>query len=222
MRAQANLLGDLRAEADHRMLDTAFLETADYKTLIETSDRPIVIGRRGTGKSALAYRLLQHWRTVSRADAILITPFEEQIIGLRAMLLEFFSAKYGLLRAGARIAWRYALLAEIAQVLTHHYKVDRSKDADVLRAHANAWDVLGSDISARLRRKFRDVGQRLGASEMIAEIASLFDLGRLNEAVGNALTEMKHHIVVLIDKVDEGYEPDDVGVAMVDALVLAR
>jgi hypothetical protein len=48
------ILGDLRAEADGQMLRRAFLETADYRTLIETSDRPIVVGRRGTGKSALA------------------------------------------------------------------------------------------------------------------------------------------------------------------------
>ena len=67
---RANILGDLRAEADHAMLQSAFLETADYKTLIETTDRPIVIGRRGTGKSALAYQLKQHWRNVSGAATI--------------------------------------------------------------------------------------------------------------------------------------------------------
>ena len=52
IKSRANILGDLRAEFDHRMLQSAFLETADYKTLIDTTDRPIVVGRRGTGKSA--------------------------------------------------------------------------------------------------------------------------------------------------------------------------
>lgn len=33
-----NSLGDLRAEADQEMLKRVFLETADYRTLIETSD----------------------------------------------------------------------------------------------------------------------------------------------------------------------------------------
>jgi ABC-type transport system involved in cytochrome c biogenesis ATPase subunit len=36
------------------MLDRWFVETPDYRTLIETSDRTIVAGRHGTGKSALA------------------------------------------------------------------------------------------------------------------------------------------------------------------------
>jgi Cdc6-like AAA superfamily ATPase len=77
MKAVANVLGDLRAEADSRMLKSAFLETADYKTLIETTDRPIVIGRRGTGKSALAHRLTQHWRQASKTNTLLLTPSEE-------------------------------------------------------------------------------------------------------------------------------------------------
>ena len=44
-RIRPNALGDLRAEADRAMLSTTFLETSDYHTLIETSDRPIVVGR---------------------------------------------------------------------------------------------------------------------------------------------------------------------------------
>jgi len=65
-RVRANILGDIRAEADEKMLETAFLETADYKTLIDTTDRPIVIGRRGTGKSALAHQLLHYWKHARR------------------------------------------------------------------------------------------------------------------------------------------------------------
>ena len=44
-KSRANVLGDLRAEFDQQMLKFAFLETADYKTLIDTTDRPIVVGR---------------------------------------------------------------------------------------------------------------------------------------------------------------------------------
>ena len=183
MPARANVLGDLRAEADLAMLEVAFLETADYKTLIETTDRPIVIGRRGTGKSALAYRLIKYWRAVSRTTTILLSPAEEQVIGLRALFPELLTTKYSLIRAGARIAWRYALLAEIAHVLTSHYKIDRVRDSGVLRTHGGAWISLGSDITMRLRRKLRNVALSLDASGLIAEMASLLDLGRLNDVV---------------------------------------
>ena len=33
--------------------------------------------------------------------------------------------------------------------------------------------------------------------------------------------KLSHEVVILIDRVDEGYEPDELGVALVDALVLA-
>ena len=51
---KANPLGDIRAEADHEMLGHSFIETPDYKTLISATDRAVVVGRRGSGKSALA------------------------------------------------------------------------------------------------------------------------------------------------------------------------
>ncbi|HED4444508.1 TPA: ATP-binding protein, partial [Pasteurella multocida] len=53
--------GDTTAENDHVMLQSAFIETPDFRTLIESDDRTIVVGRRGTGKSALFIRLQKHW-----------------------------------------------------------------------------------------------------------------------------------------------------------------
>lgn len=48
--AKTNLFGDARAEHDHEMLDSSFYESQNYKTLFESRDRFIVVGRRGTGK----------------------------------------------------------------------------------------------------------------------------------------------------------------------------
>lgn len=220
-RSRANILGDLRAEFDHRMLQSAFLETADYKTLIDTTDRPIVVGRRGTGKSALAYRLQRHWRSASHTETIELAPTEDQIIGLRALMPEFYGSKYSMIRAGARTAWRYALLAETAHSLTRHYKFQRVASPDLLRRHAEGWATLGGDLSMRLRKKLLQVGASIDAATRIAEIPTLLELNQLQDAVSKALEELKHEVVILIDRVDEGYEPDELGVALVDALVLA-
>jgi hypothetical protein len=186
-RSRANILGDLRAEYDHQMLKSAFLETADYKTLIDTTDRPIVVGRRGTGKSALAYRLEEHWRNASRTDTIALAPTEDQIIGLRALMPEFYSSKYTFIRAGARSAWRYGLLAEVAHALTRHYKFQHAASADLLRRHGDSWVTLGADLSMRLRRKLLEVGQRMDASTRIAEIPTVLELNLLQDAVSAAL-----------------------------------
>lgn len=218
---RANILGDLRAEADHQMLTSAFLETADYKTLIDATDRPIVVGRRGTGKSAMAFHLARHWGGAARTDTISLAPTEEQIIGLREMMPEYFGSKYNLVRAGARNAWRYALLAEAAIVLARHYKFHHLHHSALLQRHATDWSSLGSDVSMRLRRRLREVGLHLDASSRIAEISSLLELSAIQDAVGAALDELNHQVVFIIDRVDEGYEPDEAGVAIVDGLLLA-
>lgn len=60
------------------MLSRAFLETADYRTLIETSDRTVIVGRRGTGKSALTLMLEAHWSHSDDTEVIKITPDEAE------------------------------------------------------------------------------------------------------------------------------------------------
>jgi hypothetical protein len=133
----------------------------------------------------------------------------------------YFSEKYSLMRAGARLAWRYALLAEIAEDLSKHYKISRTGASEVLTRHAREWVSPGGDISTRLRKKLLGVGLLVDASGRIAEIASWLGTDELQVAVERALADLKLQVVVLIDRVDEGYEPDKTGVAMVDALVLA-
>lgn len=100
MTIRPNILGDLRAEADHAMLDRAFLETADYRTLIETSDRVLVVGRRGTGKSALTRALKTYW-AAANAAVVSLSPEEHEIIGARP-LVEMFGQKFNRVRAGSR------------------------------------------------------------------------------------------------------------------------
>jgi hypothetical protein len=52
-----NLLGAAQAEADILMLNHAFIATADYQALLYTTDYSYVVGRRGTGKSAIYQQL---------------------------------------------------------------------------------------------------------------------------------------------------------------------
>jgi hypothetical protein len=52
-----NVLGALTAEADTAMLSTAFYESRNYRELVGGSDFRFVVGRRGTGKSALCAKV---------------------------------------------------------------------------------------------------------------------------------------------------------------------
>jgi hypothetical protein len=116
---KANPLGDIRAEGDHDMLTSAFYESPDYKTVIETFDRTVIVGRRGTGQSALFFKVGRHWRDAANTQVLNIAPEEHEIIGMRA-IVEPLGPRFNLIRAGARLAWRYALILEIGSAISSH------------------------------------------------------------------------------------------------------
>ena len=137
-------LGDLRAEADRTMLSRAFFETPDYRTLIETSDRSVVVGRRGTGKSAMALQLGRFFRRDEETAVVSIVPEEHQTIGLRPQV-EKFGTRFSTVRAGTRIAWRYALAMETAAVLSPTYSFRERPEYQTLKPHLDNWLRSGSD-----------------------------------------------------------------------------
>ena len=216
---RANPLGDIRAEADQAMLDHVFVETPDYKTLIETNDRPIVVGRRGSGKSALLYGLKRYWKQVPRVHTTVWAPEEHQMIGLRP-LIQKFGDKFSLLRAASRIVWRYALLMELADKTSRTYRFPDSKDTSILQEHVRRWRKEGS--YPRLRDFLRcQISQEDSPESRIASLPALLEVEQIETALRKVTPTLKKDFVVLVDKLDEGFEPDILGTALVDGLVIA-
>lgn len=201
------------------MLRTAFLETPDYRTLIETSDRILVVGRRGTGKSALTLTLQRYW---DHTDAAMvgITPEEYQIIGVRP-LVELFGEKFLIIRAGMRLLWRYALIMEAAKILAPLGAFTGST-AVALLTRLQSWTPRGRSTPDRLRDLMREV-LKTGATpeQRIGDLPVALDLSAMEHALASASAARGGPIVFLVDKLDEGYEPDITGVALIDGLVQA-
>lgn len=218
---RANIFGDGRAEHDHAMLAHAFYEGQDYKTLFEDPDRFVVVGRRGTGKSALTYRLRRDW--AERASrVVLFAPTEEEVIGLRPTA-HLFGETTTRVRAGMKLAWRYAILMEIAGSLLENYKQKKVIEKSVLlHQHVRKWSSLGTSPTDRLRLCLREVLRQSDTSEdRIADIASFLKLNKITEEVSSAVEEAGQHFVVLIDRLDEGYESDQIGIGIVDGILYA-
>lgn len=216
-----NVLGDLRAEADNEMLSKAFIETADYRTLIETSDRSVIVGRRGTGKSALALKLQQHWSGARDVHVVKITPEEHQTIGIRP-LIELFGDSFVRIRAGTRLVWRYVLMMETARCLSSKREFTKAEGYAFLREHVTAWGQVSRDVVDRYRETLRGAVDRSAKPEdRIGELPIRLDLTKVEEALGKACSECSATVVFLIDRLDEGYEPDDVGIGFIDGLLQA-
>lgn len=219
MSVKANAFGDVRAENDHGTLDSSFYEWQDYKTLFESADRFIVVGRRGTGKSALTYQLKKVWGS-RKSPIILIAPNEEEVIGLRP-LASSFGSTVSRIRAGVKIAWRYALLMETALLLHDDYKAKREVESrPALLAHVKNWRSKGDSCISRLRLTLRESLRSLETEEeRIADVSTILQLNRVTEDVVSALENVDMLVVVLIDRLDEGYEPDVIGTGLVDGIL---
>ena len=216
---KGNILGDIRAENDTFMLDQAFLETADYKVLLESSDRCVVVGRRGTGKSALVHRLNSHWRKESQTFVITITPEEDQIIGLRGVL-NLFGDHFLHIKAGSKIIWRYAMYMELLSNLYSHYKMKRLIDHSKLSKHLNQWGDPKQNCSLKLRNKLKSVlDENDSAENNIADLSSKLCLDEINYELSDIFEKSSHKFILLVDRLDEGYTPDDLGIAIVDGFV---
>jgi hypothetical protein len=214
-------LGDVRAESDKVMLDEAFFESSDYRTLVESSERFVVVGRRGAGKSALVYKLGEYWRQADKTVLRSVAPEEDQLFGLRALAVRF-GDRFALIRAASRIAWRHALFLEVAEALSGSYRYKRFTSDAELDTSLREWRGYGNTIVARLRGRLKDIYRAgVDSQEMLADLNGLLKNQALQDSIARVLEATHEQCILLIDKVDEGYEADEIGVALVDGLVQA-
>lgn len=219
---RANLLGDPRAENDGAMLEASFLETPDYRTLIEApNDRCVVVGRRGTGKSALVYMLKKHYRSAPKKKVVSLSPDEDQMIGLRSST-KYFGTEFKKLRAGSRIIWKYALLMEAVNVAIGHHKAQKDQNYVHLKQKNAEWMRSRNGVAERVRKTLKDnVEPDSSEEEAIADLASGLHIRDVEDGLGRLLDLTGEEVFILIDKLDEGYEPDDTGVAIIDGILQA-
>lgn len=165
-----NLLGDIIAEGDKKLLDEAFIETPEYRSLLESDDRTVVVGRRGTGKSALFLRLAEYWSDDSKTAIFQFAPEEYQVIGFRSMLSPF-ETKFTYVKAITRILWRYALTLEIAKAAQKkQFGPNAIQPPPLLASHIDRWGGADIDLMTKLRRKFDSVKSNHSIEQCIGDL----------------------------------------------------
>ena len=219
---RANILGDPRAEHDKDMLGSAFLETADYRTLLETSgDRCLVVGRRGTGKSALAYKLKHHWRSAPKIKVASLSPDEDQMIGLRGAI-KYFGDDFKTLRAGSRVIWKYAFIMEAVALLLPEHKAKKYEHYAFLKKVSDEWRESRQGVADRVRKKLKSmISPEDSVEDRVGGLAGDLQIRFLEDCLEDLLEQTSNQLFVVIDRLDEGYEPDDVGVGIIDGVCQA-
>lgn len=213
-------LGDARAEQDYARTKSAFYESADYRTLIESESKAIVVGRRGVGKSALFLRLTDYFKDADKVEVINFAPEEHEVQAFRPVA-RLFDDKFNLVRSASRLAFRYALMLELGSVLAGRFKFSQMQGANVVNQHLQAWKA-SNGLLAKLRRLVEQIVSGVpDAESRIGALAERLRFSELEEALSSVMEGMKRKVVFLVDRLDEGYEPDNVGVAIVDGFLHA-
>lgn len=217
----SNPLGDIRAEADHLMLARAFYETPDYLSLLESDDKVVVVGRRGTGKSALTYRLQKQWAD-PKAVLVLIEPEEHHTLAL-APLIALTGVKFLSVRASCRLIWRYGLMLEVSQKLIARYKFrEVITQSETLAKHLKDWGRVDQAFFEKLRLLLKKVlPNNTKPEDAIGVLADALEINSIERALKQILTSANFKIHILVDRLDEGFDPDNSNIAFVDGAITA-
>lgn len=218
---RANALGDTTAENDQKMLTDAFVPTADFRTLIETDERTVVVGRRGTGKSALYFQLQKYWADDKKVVVLCFSPEDSEIIGFRS-LLKPFSTSFNLARASTRLLWRYAMLMEIAAYIRGNYKLGHLvEEDDTLREHLQRWASVKGNLLTKCRHIAKIFLSSSSPEEAVGDLPGNLDLTHIENKVISLIGASERRFVLLMDRLDEGYEPDEIGIGIITGLAYA-
>ncbi len=221
MRLHSNkILGDITAENDSALL-SVFIETPDYKSLIEGAGRLIVVGRRGTGKSAIFKKLEKQFSTDKLTDLILINPEDTDVIGFRSTVKRFVD--FNKTRAATRIIWKYALILESITKLYKNYKIKSLIDADAqVLTHVREWQKCDGSTFTKARsayKRIQNINQDI--EEEIGDIQSKLSISYLQNFLSTLLSNTRRNIRILIDRLDEGFEADEIGTGMIAGIAYA-
>ncbi|EIW1027278.1 ATP-binding protein, partial [Klebsiella pneumoniae] len=109
-------------------------------------------------------------------------------------------------------------LSEIAS----HYKMKNDLDYKSVEKHLLSWGAKRQNISGKIRKKLisiLDTGKDVKPATRISDLSDNFELDLLEEVLFEAISKSNHQFVIFADRLDEGYTPDDLGVAIVDGFI---
>lgn len=225
--------GDPVAENEQAHLSEFFLETDPYFQSMNGTAH-ILIGRKGSGKSAIFLQVRDRCRSNKQNIVIDLMPEGFHLIKFKEFILENIS--YGSRKEVIAAFWEYVLWLEIAYKLLEKDQHASRRDPQVLERYMQLERLFNArvdtgigDFSERLRlladniieryklkHKINGLQDYLKSSEVL-EIIYGNDLRELRESVSKYL-KIKGYVLFLFDNLDRIWTPG--GFDDSDALIL--
>lgn len=216
-----NVLGVARAEADNDMLNRAFIETSDFQALRDTDHFNFVVGRRGTGKTALFLRSLEEFkRGHKKVFTHRLKPEEHDSLALLGLLKKLGDGVYREVRAITRILWRGSLLLSVAKDLCDHWKYRTNIDAKWLKEYTDGRkDLLRLNEIQRCVTLLDEVIASTQSPESLpGKIAAALSISALEQEIRKGLESVNMRSMFLFDGLDEGWLPDPTSTGVIGGL----
>ena len=210
-------LGDMAAENEITGLRDYFVRTGKFGQ-VRQGHAQIVVGRKGSGKTATFYGLRHAVRGGRDVLVLDMKPEGHQFTRLREAILQSLSA--GQREYVIAAFWTYLLSAEVAHKILNDPGELRAAERDPERyaAYKRLEDAYlahglasGDDLSQRLLRqidrmaaRFSTEGEITGRSDL-TELVYGGDIRTLNDAVAEYLIAEKEEVWLLIDNLDKSW-----------------
>lgn len=183
------------------MLRRAFLRTKYYDYLLGP-DFSIVVGRRGSGKSALFARLSDHFREEEDYAAVAVPPSEPDFQGLVGAIkrCHLIGAEYRAVRTLMRQVWREAILTCFLNTLS-----GKAQESPIAVAIS-----LVETLTSAGHRDFNDMIHNAGRAAQLAE-----------KQLASELADSDFRPVLLVDGIDEGWAPAAIENGIIGGLLVS-
>ena len=207
-------IGDYIAEQEQEEISNYFVETSAYKEALD-SKNCIFIGRKGSGKSAILYKLQDELSSDKRNHVCLITPVGYELEGLVSMMKQSIPiSEKGFLTESV---WKFLVYTELARSIyetlsekPEYYNLSESESNLINLVEQNGL-LIKPDFSIRLEyvvNRVKSIGSNTIAAEQRIKISELLHneiIGKLRKALGIVLHE-KNRVFILIDNLDKNWK----------------
>ena len=207
-------VGDYIAEQEREEISKYFVETSIYKEALN-SINCIFIGRKGSGKSAILYKLKDELSTDKRNHICLIKPIGYELEGLLRMMQQSIPiSEKGFL---VESFWKFLVYTELAKsvyekLIEKPGYYNYSEEEISLRDLVDQNDrLIKSDFSIRLEyavNQVKEIGNSNIAAEKKLKISELLHdeiIWKLRKTLGKVLHN-KNRVCILIDNLDKNWK----------------
>ncbi len=208
-------LGDLAAENEIRALDSYFVPTAEYQE-VKRGHARLVVGRKGTGKTALFYSLRSTFRPLRNHLVLDLKPEGHQFVKLREAVLATLPP--GVQQHVLTAFWNYLLVVELAHQIAHYEASFAYRDGRIRGSFERVVRLLDeeetteqADFSERLLNlvdrivEKRSEISRLATTSEITNLVHSKPIRELNDALAEHLSIQRRDIWLLFDNLDKGW-----------------